>query len=406
MDKDKLTLNTESSRFSERGYRRNSNLQLSVTDWLADLPESEASTDLVEVQFKNTRKAYFHNAERLPLEKGVMVAVEAATGHDIGEVTLTGKLVELQMRKNRIDLSRYEIRNIYRIATENDLRKRDEAKAKEHDTMIQARKLAKSLDLQMKIGDVEYQGDGTKAIFYYIADERVDFRQLIKVFAETFRVRIEMKQIGARQEAGRIGGTGPCGRELCCATWMSYFTSVGTGAARLQNISLNPQKLAGQCAKLKCCLNYEVDVYQDAMRDFPDRNTTLETRDGTFYFFSSDPLRGEITYSSAPHIPANLQTLSPEQATAIIEMNRRGEKPISLGGKQTSMESVEHAPDYENVVGQDDLTRFDKKKGQNNRRHQNNRRTDNHRHHDNHHDNHRRDNRARNHQQQSKKADE
>ncbi len=406
MDKDKITLNTASSRFSERGYRRNSNLQLSVTDWLADLPESEASTDLVEVQFKNTRKAYFHNAERLPLEKGVMVAVEAATGHDIGEVTLTGKLVELQMRKNRIDLSRYEVRNIYRIATENDLRKRDEAKAKEHDTMIQARKLAKSLDLQMKIGDVEYQGDGTKAIFYYIADERVDFRQLIKVFAETFRVRIEMKQIGARQEAGRIGGTGPCGRELCCATWMSYFTSVGTGAARLQNISLNPQKLAGQCAKLKCCLNYEVDVYQDAMRDFPDRNTTLETRDGTFYFFSSDPLRGEITYSSAPHIPANLQTLSPEQANAIVEMNRRGEKPISLGGKQTSMESVEHAPDYENVVGQDDLTRFDKKKGQNNRRHQNHRRTDNHRHHDNHHDNHRRDNRSRNHQQQAKTAGE
>ncbi len=364
MNKDKLTLGTANSEFSEKGCRRNSNLQLSVTDWLADLPESEASTDLVEVQFKNTRKAYFHNTARLPLEKGVMVAVEAATGHDIGEVTLTGKLVELQMRKNRIDLSRYEVRSIYRIATENDLRKRDEAKAKEHDTMIQARKLAKSLDLQMKIGDVEYQGDGTKAIFYYIADERVDFRQLIKVFAETFRVRIEMKQIGARQEAGRIGGTGPCGRELCCATWMSYFTSVGTGAARLQNISLNPQKLAGQCAKLKCCLNYEVDVYQDAMRDFPDRNTPLETRDGTFYFFSSDPLRGEITYSSAPHVPANLQTLSPEQANAIVEMNKRGEKPVSLGGKQTTMESIEHAPDYENVVGQDDLTRFDKKKGQ------------------------------------------
>ncbi len=386
MNKDKLTLGTESSRFSEKGCRRNSNLQLSVTDWLADLPESEASTDLVEVQFKNTRKAYFHNSERLPLEKGVMVAVEAATGHDIGEVTLTGKLVELQMRKNRIDLSRYEIRNIYRIATENDLRKRDEAKAKEHDTMIQARKLAKSLNLQMKIGDVEYQGDGTKAIFYYIADERVDFRQLIKVFAETFRVRIEMKQIGARQEAGRIGGTGPCGRELCCATWMSYFTSVGTGAARLQNISLNPQKLAGQCAKLKCCLNYEVDVYQDAMRDFPDRNTPLETRDGTFYFFSSDPLRGEITYSSAPHIPANLQTLTPEQAKAIIEMNKRGEKPMSLGGKQTSMESIEHAPDYENVVGQDDLTRFDKKR-QNNRQGRRDNRRENrggeHRHRDN-----------------------
>ncbi len=413
MEKDKLTLGTESSRFSVRGCRRNSNLQLSVTDWLADLPESEASTDLVEVQFKNTRKAYFHNTERLPLEKGVMVAVEAATGHDIGEVTLTGKLVELQMRKNRIDLSRYEVRNIYRIATESDLRKRDEAKAKEHDTMIQARKLAKSLDLQMKIGDVEYQGDGTKAIFYYIADERVDFRQLIKVFAETFRVRIEMKQIGARQEAGRIGGTGPCGRELCCATWMSYFTSVGTGAARLQNISLNPQKLAGQCAKLKCCLNYEVDVYQDAMRDFPDRNTTLETQDGTYYFFSSDPLRGSLTYSSAPHVPANLQTLTPEQANMIIEMNRRGEKPISLGGKQTTMESVEHAPDYENVVGQDDLTRFDKKrKTQRTHRggeHRDQRRDNRHANHANpRRDNHRphRDNRPHNHHNQPKTTGE
>ncbi len=401
MNKEKLTLGTTNSQFSIKGCRRNSNLQLSVTDWLADIPESEAATDLVEVQFKNTRKAYFHNTEHLPLEKGVMVAVEAATGHDIGEVTLTGKLVELQMRKNRIDLSRYEVRNIYRIATEADLRKRDEAKAKEHDTMIQARKLAKQLELQMKIGDVEYQGDGTKAIFYYIADERVDFRQLIKVFAETFRVRIEMKQIGARQEAGRIGGTGPCGRELCCATWMSYFTSVGTGAARLQNISPNPQKLAGQCAKLKCCLNYEVEVYQDAMRDFPDRNTTLETRDGTFYYFSSDPLRGEITYSSAPRVPANLQTLTPEQANAIIEMNRRGEKPASLGGKQTSAEPIEHAPDYENVVGQDDLTRFDKKKGQNrnNRRPSNNRSDNNRR--DNRRDNRsgdnrRRDNRPRN----------
>ncbi len=359
---DKFTLGFDTEGISEKGYRRNSNVQLPVTDWLADISENAGLTDLVEVQFKNTRKAYFHNAANIPLHKGVMVAVEAATGHDIGEVTLTGKLVELQMKKNRIDLSRYEIRNIHRIATEADLKRREEAKAKEHDTMIQARKLAKSLQLQMKIGDVEYQGDGTKAIFYYIADERVDFRQLIKVFAETFRVRIEMKQIGARQEAGRIGGTGPCGRELCCATWMSYFTSVGTGAARLQNISPNPQKLAGQCAKLKCCLNYEVDVYQDAMKNFPDRNITLETKDGTFYFFSSDPLKGEITYSSAPHVPANLQTLTPERANEIIAMNKRGEKPFNLGGKQTAGEAMEHQPDYENVVGQDDLTRFDKKK--------------------------------------------
>ena len=214
MDKDKMTLNNGNCQFDIRGCRRNSALQLSVTDWLCDLPENTNESDLVEVQFKKTRKGYYHNVDKLPLEKGSIVAVAAATGHDIGEVSLTGRLVELQMKKNHIDTSRYEIRNIYRFATEQDLQKRDEAKAKEQATMIKARQLAKDLGLKMKIGDVEYQGDGTKAIFYYIADERVDFRQLIKVFAETFRVRIEMKQIGARQEAGRIGGTGPCGREL------------------------------------------------------------------------------------------------------------------------------------------------------------------------------------------------
>lgn len=366
MDKDKMTLNNGNCQFDIRGCRRNSALQLSVTDWLCDLPENTNESDLVEVQFKKTRKGYYHNVDKLPLEKGSIVAVAAATGHDIGEVSLTGRLVELQMKKNHIDTSRYEIRNIYRFATEQDLQKRDEAKAKEQATMIKARQLAKDLGLKMKIGDVEYQGDGTKAIFYYIADERVDFRQLIKVFAETFRVRIEMKQIGARQEAGRIGGTGPCGRELCCATWMTNFHSVGTSAARLQNISPNPQKLAGQCAKLKCCLNYEVEVYQDAIQHFPDKNIPLETRDGTYYFFSSDPLKQEITYSSAPNIPANLQQLTPEQAKDIIAMNKRGEKPVSLGGKQGDVSGViEQTPDYENVVGQDSLTRFDKKRSNN-----------------------------------------
>ena len=358
----KFTLNNGNCEWGATACRGNSQHMLPVTDWLADLPENVSESDLVEVQFKNTRKGYFHNNLHLPLQKGDMVAVEANPGHDIGMVSLTGRLVALQMQKNHIDLTRYVIRAIYRLATEQDLKRRDEAKAREQDTMIRARQLAKDLQLQMKIGDVEYQGDGTKAIFYYIADERVDFRQLIKVYAETFRIRIEMKQIGARQEAGRIGGTGPCGRELCCSTWMTNFRSVNTSAPRLQNISLNPQKLAGQCAKLKCCLNFEVPIYEDATRDFPDRRTVLETQDGSWYFFSANPLQREITYSSAPGKPANLRTLTPEQANEIIEMNNNGKRPYTLGGKETTAEAVENLPDYENVVGQDDVTRFDRRK--------------------------------------------
>jgi len=358
------TLQNGGCQFNAKGCCRNSAHMLPVTDWLCDLPENIQENDLVEVQFKNTRKAYFHNNAGLPLEKGVKVAVEAGPGHDIGEVTLTGALVKKQMKKYKIDTERYEVRTIYRIATEQDLRRAEEAHAKEQETMIKARALAKSLGLEMKIGDVEYQGDGSKAIFYYIADGRVDFRQLIKVYAETFRVRIEMKQIGARQEAGRIGGTGPCGRELCCSTWMTNFHSVGTGAARLQNISPNPQKLAGQCAKLKCCLNYEIEVYEDAMALMPDRHTPLETMDGTWYYFTADPLAGEITYSSDPKKAANLQILTPEQAKEIIRLNKEGKKPNSLAGKSTTAEAVESLG-YQNVVGQDDLTRFDKRKKDN-----------------------------------------
>ncbi|MBO7545238.1 MAG: hypothetical protein J6T19_00825 [Paludibacteraceae bacterium] len=360
---EEYTLQNGGCRFNAKGCCRNSAHMLPVTDWLCDLPETVAESDLVEVQFKNTRKGYFHNNAGLPLEKGVKVAVEANPGHDVGEVTLTGPLVAAQMKKYKIDPERYEIRAIYRIATDQDLRRAEEAHAKEQATMIRSRALAKSLGLEMKIGDVEYQGDGSKAIFYYIADGRVDFRQLIKVYAETFRVRIEMKQIGARQEAGRIGGTGPCGRELCCSTWMTNFHSVGTGAARLQNISPNPQKLAGQCAKLKCCLNYETDVYEDAMSYMPDRRTTLETLDGTWYCFSMDPLAGEITYSSDPKKAANLQILTPAQAKEIIRLNAEGKKPASLAGKSTTAEAVESLG-YQNVVGQDDLTRFDKRKNQ------------------------------------------
>ena len=351
-------------RITKKAVNHNPKHMLPVVDWLSDVPQTGDEGDLVEVQFKNTRKGYYHNNLGLPLEKGVKVVVEANPGVDLGEVVLTGRLVPVQIKKNHINTERYEIRNVLRVATDEDLARAAEAHQKEQETMIKSRQLAKSLGLEMKIGDVEYQGDGSKAIFYYIADGRVDFRQLIKVYAETFRIRIEMKQIGARQEAGRIGGTGPCGRELCCSTWMTQFTSVGTNAARIQNISLNPQKLAGQCAKLKCCLNYEVPVYEEAVKKLPSRNMPLETKDATYYFFSSDPLAEQVTYSTDQRHPANLETISPARAREIIEMNRRGEKPLNLGGKQSAVAIVE--VDYQNVVGQDDLTRFDKKKNKNN----------------------------------------
>lgn len=334
--------------------------QLNTYDWLADIPGNAEEQEMVEVQFKNTRKGYFKNSNKLKLEKGDVVAVEASPGHDIGTVTLTGRLVPLQMRKANIK-SEAEIKRIYRKAKPVDMEKYEEAKAKEHDTMIRSRQIAKNLNLGMKIGDVEYQGDGNKAIFYYIADERVDFRQLIKVLAEAFRVRIEMKQIGARQEAGRIGGIGPCGRELCCATWMTNFVSVSTSAARYQDISLNPQKLAGQCAKLKCCLNYEVDVYVESQKRLPSREITLETVDGTFYFFKADILKGTIMYSSDKNFIANAVTITARRAFEVLNMNKRGEKPESL------TESVKKNEPQKPVdlVEQESLTRFDKRKGTN-----------------------------------------
>ncbi|MBR1630409.1 MAG: hypothetical protein IJ680_00980 [Paludibacteraceae bacterium] len=369
-----FTLNNGGCQMNAKGCCRNSALKLSTFDWLCDLPENVSETDLVEVQFKNTRKGYYNNVDHLPLQKGDIVAVEASPGHDIGEVTLTGRLVLLQMNKNHITPDRYEFKKIYRIARELDLQKRAESKAREQETMIQARQIAQQLGLNMKIGDVEFQGDGTKAIFYYIADERVDFRQLIKVFADTFHVRIEMKQIGARQEAGRIGGFGPCGRELCCAKWMTNFNSVTTGAARLQDLSLNPQKLAGLCAKLKCCLNFEVDVYKDALKNFPEKNTTLETISGTYYCIKTDALAGLATYSTDPRIPANLETITAKRACEIVEMNRRGEKPDRLGGVNATVKpNAEPAYDFENVVGQDDVTRFDKPDNKRNDRRNNNR---------------------------------
>ena len=372
--KEDFTIDNGSCHITKKAVNHNPKHMLPVVDWMSDVPSTGDEGDLVEVQFKNTRKGYYHNINNLPLEKGVKVVVEANPGTDLGEVVLTGRLVPVQIKKNHINTERYEIRNVLRLATDEDLVRAAEAHAKEQETMIKSRQLAKSLGLEMKIGDVEYQGDGSKAIFYYIADGRVDFRQLIKVYAETFRIRIEMKQIGARQEAGRIGGTGPCGRELCCSSWMTQFTSVGTNAARIQNISLNPQKLAGQCAKLKCCLNYEVPVYEEAVKKLPSRNIPLETKDATYYFFSSDPLAGEVTYSTDPRRPANLETISPAKALEIIDMNRRGEKPLNLGGKQSAVAIVE--VDYQNVVGQDDLTRFDKKKNNKNNGNRGNRHQD------------------------------
>ena len=329
--------------------------QLNTYDWLADIPGNADESELVEVQFKNTRKGYFRNSNKIPLEKGDIVAVEATPGHDIGVVTLTGRLVPLQMKKANIK-SEADIKRIYRKAKPVDMEKYNEAKAREHSTMIRSRQIALDLNLNMKIGDVEYQGDGNKAIFYYIADERVDFRQLIKVLADAFRVRIEMKQIGARQEAGRIGGIGPCGRELCCATWMTSFVSVSTSAARFQDISLNPQKLAGQCAKLKCCLNYEVDCYVEAQKRLPSREITLETKDGEFFFFKADILSNQITYSSDKNIPANLVTISGRRAFEIIGLNRRGIKPDSLI-EETHRSEPKKPVD---LLEQESLTRFDR----------------------------------------------
>jgi cell fate regulator YaaT (PSP1 superfamily) len=331
--------------------------QLNTYDWLADVPGNIDTTDLVEVQFKHTRKGYYHNVNKLDLKKGDIVAVEANPGHDIGVVSLTGRLVKLQLKKANLK-SADDIKRVYRIARPIDMEKFHEAKAREHATMIESRQIAKGLGLKMKIGDVEYQGDCNKAIFYYIADERVDFRQLIKDLAATFHVRIEMKQIGARQEAGLIGGTGPCGRELCCATWMKNFVSVGTSAARFQDISLNPQKLAGMCAKLKCCLNYEVDDYVEASRKLPPKEAMLQTQDSDYYYFKADILAGLITYSTDKNIAANLETITAERAKEIIEMNKKGEKPSSLqedGNRNAPVGPVD-------LATQENINRFDRAK--------------------------------------------
>ena len=337
--------------------------KLNTYDWLADIPGNAEESDMVEVQFKNTRKGYFRNSNKIKLEKGDVVAVEAAPGHDIGVVTLTGRLVPLQMKKANFKADT-EIKRVYRKAKPVDMEKFNEAKAKEHATMIRARQIALNLNLDMKIGDVEYQGDGNKAIFYYIADERVDFRELIKVFAERFHIRIEMKQIGARQEAGRIGGLGACGRELCCASWMSSFSSVTTGAARAQEISLNPQKLAGQCSKLKCCMMYEYDTYVDARKEFPRLREPLQAIDGEYFLVKSDILAGTMTFSSSKDAMVNVTTLPVSRVREIMALNRAGKKVDQLQHAD-DIRPIAEEPTYRSE--EDSITRFDSAKRRNKR---------------------------------------
>lgn len=340
-------------KYSDSGDPRG---KLLATNWLEGISDS-SDHDTVEVTFKNTRNGFFVNSSCLPLKIGDIVAVEASPGHDIGRVSMVGRLVSLQMKKAGIK-PETELKRVFRLATQQDLEKYNAARAKEHDTMIRTRKIAEELDLNMKIGDVEYQGDGGKAIFYYIADERVDFRKLIRILADTFKVRVEMKQIGARQEAGRIGGIGPCGRPLCCASWMTHFVSVGTGAARIQDLSMNPQKLAGQCAKLKCCLNFETDVYSEAQKKMPPKDAVLETKDSLYYFFKPDILAGTVTYSTDRRIPANLVTIEARRAFEIMALNKQGVKVDSLLPESKAAEA--ERPAYVDLVEQESLTRFDK----------------------------------------------
>ena len=345
----------------------NTRCNLDSYNWLADVPGGKNDFDIVEVHFKNTRRGYYRNSAHLDLKQGDVVAVEANPGHDIGTVALTGNLVKLQMKRTRLRPDA-EILRVFRKAKPADLERFEQAKAKEIDTMIRSRKIAKDLGLEMKIGDVEYQGDGNKAIFYYIADGRVDFRQLIKVLADVFKIRVEMKQIGARQEAGRIGGIGPCGRSLCCASWMSTFVSVATSAARYQEVSLNPQKLAGQCAKLKCCINFEVDTYVEASKSLPKRETVLETKDKTYYHFKTDILKGEMSYSTEKGVPTDLVTILPERVHEVMALNRQGIKPERLQDSDSDPSPALSA--YGDLVGQDSISRFDnakKKKKKKNR---------------------------------------
>ncbi|HEY9122745.1 MAG TPA: regulatory iron-sulfur-containing complex subunit RicT [Bacteroidales bacterium] len=349
--------------------------KLNTYNWAYDLPQGLIPYDVVEVRFKNTRKGFYRNVNGLEIKQGDIVAVEASPGHDIGIVSLVGEQVRQQIKRYKVRTENGDYRKLYRKAKQTDIDKWYESISLEESTMLKARKISDSLNLNMKIGDVEYQGDRSKAIFYYIADERVDFRELIKVLAEEFRVRIEMKQIGARQEAGRIGGIGPCGRELCCSTWINNFVSVSTNAARYQDLSLNPQKLAGQCGKLKCCLNYELDAYLDAQKDFPDTNIVLETTEGPAYHQKTDVFRRVMWYALNKNEQTNFIALSVENVFETIESNKKGIK-VKLDSEELKPQGavpVIEELDYANVVGQDSLTRFDDKKKKDKQQFQKNR---------------------------------
>ena len=338
--------------------------KLSVFDWLGNmnLPEGQNRFDIVEIRFKNSRKEFFRNTNSLNINVGDVIAVESNSGHDIGTVSLTGELVKLQLKKHNVNFDSEEIKKIYRKAKQVDIEKWREAQSLEINTMYRARTIALNLGLQMKLSDVEYQGDKSKAIFYYTADARVDFRELIKLLADEFKVRIEMKQIGARQEASRLGGIGSCGRELCCSSWLTDFRTVSTSAARYQQLSLNPLKLAGQCGKLKCCLNYELDSYLDALKEFPEMDgKKLQTKKGDAFLQKTDIFKRTMwfSYRSDPgvFIPLDLKTVH-----SILELNAKGEMPEALTPSVKVIDKIINTePNFENVVGQDSLTRFDRK---------------------------------------------
>ena len=337
--------------------------KLTVFDWLSNmsLPNGERPFDYVEVRFKNSRKEFFQNTENLSLSIGDIVATQALAGHDIGMVTLTGELVRVQMKRKKEAINASDAPKVYRKASQKDIDIWQKCRDREDEIKKRAREIAIILKLQMKISDVEFQGDGSKATFYYTADERVDFRQLIKDMAKAFGIRIEMRQIGYRQEAQRLGGIGSCGRELCCSTWLTDFRSVSTSAARYQQLSLNPQKLAGQCGKLKCCLNYELDVYLDALKDFPAQDTKLFTDKGLAFCQKTDIFK-EMLWFSYKEDPGNWHVLSKDQVNEILEKNKNKEKVASLEMYAIEIE-VEEKVVFENVVGQDSLTRFDRPKG-------------------------------------------
>lgn len=341
--------------------------KLTVFDWLSNmnLPTGEAPFDCVEVRFKNGRKEFYRNTEKLTLSIGDIVATEASPGHDVGIVTLTGELVKIQMKKKGVDHKSPEIHKIYRKASQKDIDIWSEARDREEPLKVKAREIAIALKLEMKISDIEFQGDGSKAIFYYTANDRVDFRQLIKEFAQVFKTRIEMKQVGFRQEASRLGGIGSCGRELCCSTWLTDFRSVNTSAARYQQLSLNPQKLAGQCGKLKCCLNYELDTYLDALKDFPDFDTKLQTENGDAICQKQDIFKGLMWFAYIGNF-ANWHVLKIDQVKEIIALNKEKKKVASL--EDFAVETiVEPETNFNNAMGQESLTRFDQPKRKKNR---------------------------------------